>query len=235
MFATVAILGYAGPAHAQYIGDAYGLNLNLNPLNLLNLGTTIADTGALPSAGGGPFTANLLNATVGTGGLGGLGATTGVINTSTQGLTGVVNSSAVVNNLSVLPPLLDAVSLTATTVTSSATASSSGEFGSSTITGLHFGGNAITVTGAVNQTVVDALGNTLIINEQIHNANGSLTVNALGLQFHRRLPGSNAGTRQPGVVRRVPGQWRVFRGAPWSEIQGNAACAVRIVKPLMAG
>ena len=45
-----------------------------------------------------------------------------------------------------------------------------------------FGNIAISVSGAPNQTVVDLLGNTLTLNEQIHNLNGSLTVNALDLR-----------------------------------------------------
>ena len=52
LFAAIAILSCASPVRAQYLGDAYGLNLNLDALNLLSLGVTIADTGALPSAGG---------------------------------------------------------------------------------------------------------------------------------------------------------------------------------------
>jgi len=178
LFATVAILVLARPVRAQYIGDAYGLNLNLVGLGLLTAG----DTGALPSSGGGPFTEHLLSASLGSATLG-LGATTGVIDTSTQGIGGVVNSSATVNGLNVIPPLLSSIQLSATTITSQATANSGGTSGSSTITNLVFGNVAINVTGAANQTVVDALGNTLIINQQIHNANGSLTVNALDLQL----------------------------------------------------
>ena len=124
----------------------------------------------------------VFTASAGTGGLGGLGAATGVIHTSTQGISSVVNSSAVVDNLSVLPPLLDSVQLSATVVSSSATANSGGTSGSSTIAGLMFGNIAISVSGAPNQTVVDLLGNTLTLNEQIHNLNGSLTVNALDLR-----------------------------------------------------
>ena len=45
-----------------------------------------------------------------------------------------------------------------------------------------FGNIDISVSGAPNQTVVDLLGNTLTLNEQIHNLNGSLTVNALDLR-----------------------------------------------------
>lgn len=213
--ATVAILLSGHAAQAQYIGDAYGLALNLNVLNIAGLGTIIADTGNLPGAGGGPLTANLASASVGTGGLGGLGATTGVINTSTQGISNVVTSFAVVNGLNALPPLLNNISLTATTVRSDASATSSGQIGSTTISNLMFGGVAINVTGAANQTVVDALGNTLVINEQIHNANGSLTVNALDLTLaggltKLRVASSTAGV--PLAATPEPGSVALFAG-----------------------
>lgn len=209
--ATFAILTAAHAAQAQYIGDAYGLALNLNVVNIVGLGTVVGDTGYLPSAGGGPLTFNVLSASVGTGGLGGLGATTGVITNSTVGAAGVVNSSAEVDNLAALPPLLNNLSLTASVVKSTATANSSGQSGSSLVTGLQFGGVNVNVTGAANQTVVDALGNTLVINEQIHNADGSLTVNALDLTLvggltKLRVASSTAGfpiaaaTPEPGSV-----------------------------------
>ncbi len=51
LFATIATLTFARPVQAQYVGNAYGLKLNL-----LNLGlVTVGNTGALPSGGGGPL------------------------------------------------------------------------------------------------------------------------------------------------------------------------------------
>jgi len=212
---TIATFAFAQPAQAQYIGDAYGLALNLDVLNIVGLGTVVADTGQSPGAGGGPFTVNLLTASVGTGGLGGLGANTGVVSTSTHGIANVASSFAEVDNLAALPPLLNNVQLTASVVRSDASANSSGQIGSSTITGLHFGGIAISVTGLPNQTVVDLLGNTLVINEQIHNPNGSLTVNALDLSLlggatKLRVSSSTAGF--PTAATPEPGSMALFTG-----------------------
>jgi hypothetical protein len=209
--AAIAILTFVKPAQAQYIGDTYGLTLKL-----LNLGlVAVGDTGALLPGGGGLFTTHLLSANIGAGVSVGatsadLGATTGVIDTSTQGLGGVATSFARVNNLAVVPPLASTLQLSATVVRSDATANSGGTIGGSTITGLLFGSISINVTGAPNQTVFDTLGNKLVINEQIHNLDGSLTVNALDLTLlssasQLRVSCSTAGfngpaTPEPGSV-----------------------------------
>lgn len=211
VFATIAVMTLSRPSHAQYIGDAYGLKLNVLSLGVVS----VADTGPLPSAGGGPFTVHLLNAGVGSSAAG-LGATTGVIDTSTQGLGGVATSFAVVNNLNVLPPLGTSLQLSATVVRSDASASSGGTVGSSTITGLVFGSNSITVTGAPNQTVLDAFGDTLIINEQLHNPDGSLTVNALDLSVINstatlRVSSATAGFAG-GAVTPEPGSFALLAG-----------------------
>ena len=177
LFAAAVTMTVPRPAQAQYTGDAYALKLNVPSLALI----TIGDTGPLPSSGGGPFTKNLANANVGSN-VAGLGATTGVINDSTKGLGGVATSFAIVNNLNVTTTTPLSL-LSATLVRSDASASSGGTVGSSTITGLVFNANSVTVTGAPNQTVLDAFGDTLIINQQILNGDGSLTVNALDLSL----------------------------------------------------
>lgn len=166
-------------AHAQvtagsYSGNAYDLFVNAPVVGSV----TLNPVGPLPP-GGGSLSNTVLSLDVP-----GL-VTTGVASAATNGGSNTANSSAVVNDLSILPG--SPTSLTATLVQADSGATPTSAFGSSTIAGLTFGGNAVNVTGAPNQTIIlpgDIA--TLVINEQIDSSSGNhheFTTNALDLMI----------------------------------------------------
>jgi hypothetical protein len=150
---------------------------------VLGIGTTISDTGPLPSAGGAleksllqASVTNLLTADI-------LHATT-----IAQGNESRSEASVADVNLDLGLPLGGVLSVDADVLLARAAAvcgpGGASISGSSAIVGLVINGQAITVTGAPNQTV-NVLVGTVIINEQTSNGPGDLTVNAL----HIIVPG----------------------------------------------
>src|SRR5437899_3381437 len=160
----------AARAAVTYSGRAYGAQVKLvNPQpNVL----FFSDTGNLPPSGG-SLSATLLSIALGNT----LSSTT--ISASTQGSAGVATSTAHQEN--VLAFSGQPAQVTATVVESHSRATCGGVSGSSLVTGLTFGGQAVTVSGQPNQTIVISSVATLIINEQIVASSTDITVNALHL------------------------------------------------------
>lgn len=193
--AVAALLAGAAPASAAPgDGSAYGLSVNV-----ALTGQPAVTVGPLAAANtAGPTTNTLASATVP-----GI-VTTGVITTSAQrnSATGAVTSSASTANVGV--PLLSALgTVSATLIKATCTATQSGETGSTTLTNATLGSlGALAVNPAPNTTIAISLpvvGHvaTLILNEQIHNADGSLTVNAFHLHL---LGGGGVGSLGSGDV-----------------------------------
>jgi len=182
--ASVLVCSHTPAAFGQttYSGDAYDVGAAIDVTAVVSVTATVNNVGPLPPTGG-SSSSTLVNANL-TGLL-----TTGIVTASTSGAGGIAQSVATVDNLSILP--LSTIALTASVVTANSEAISGSAFGSSTITGLVFAGNAITVTGAPNQIVfaTDILGQNiaeLIINQQIPVTIGTdnqITVNALDLEL----------------------------------------------------
>jgi len=163
----------AKPAHAAVScsGRAFGAKVilvNPQPNTLV-----FSDTGDLPPSGG-SLSATLLSISLG----GTLSSTT--ISASTSGSGGLAQSSAHQEAVVAFPG--QPAQLTADVIEAHAEATCSGAQGSSVVTNLTFGGNAVVVSGQPNQTVTIPSVATLVINEQI-SAPGdpNLTVNALHL------------------------------------------------------
>lgn len=170
---VILVTAGASPSAAQsitYSGRAYGAQVVLvNPQpNVL----FFSDTGNLPPAGG-SLSATLLTIALGST----LSSTT--ISAHTQGVSGVATSTAHQEN--VLAFSGQAAQLSASVVQADTRATCGGVQGSSIVTGLTFGGSAITVSGQANQTVTIAGVATLVINEQILASATDITVNALHL------------------------------------------------------
>jgi len=166
------IAGSTSPSLAAttYSGQAFGASVE----DSTGLLTLFADTGDLPAAGG-----NLSGSAMAVN-TNDIQAAT--MSSSTTGVGNLARSSAVVNNLVLLPNMFGS-QIEATSVAANTEANCNGTSGSSQITGLTIGGSPVTVTGEVNQ-MVDVPGfGTLILNEQIAGtaAGGvqSITVNAM--------------------------------------------------------
>ena len=154
-----------------YSGRGYGAKVVLvNPQpNVL----MFSDTGNLPSTGG-SLSATLLTIALGT------TLSSQTISASTSGSGGVATSTAHQEHASVFTG--QPAQVTADVVEAHSQATCSGVSGSSVVTNLTFGGNAVVVTGLPNQTVTLGVLATLVINEQIVVAGSSdITVNALHL------------------------------------------------------
>lgn len=162
---------FAAGADIVYSGRAYGAQVkfvNPNPNVLF-----FSDTGELPSEGG-SLSATLLTILLGN------TLSSFTITAACSGGAGEANSSASQENVQAFPG--QPAELTASVVASQAHADCGGVSGSSVVTDLVFGGNAVTVTGEPNQTVTLAGIATLIINEQIViPGETDITVNALHL------------------------------------------------------
>ena len=170
-----------------YSGEATGLIADVPLLAPL----TVASTGPLPPAGG-ELDATALSASLDV--LTSNVVSTGVLNASTSGgvpVIGVTDSTASVASISLLDGLI-----TATAVSSEASAFFNGVNGSSSIADLTVGGVGIVVSGAANQTIsVEILGvqiATLVINEQVSSVapdgSSNITVNALHLTVVDGIP-----------------------------------------------
>jgi hypothetical protein len=193
--AVAALLAGVAPASAAPgDGSAYGAHVNVTLL-----GTPAVNVGPLAAAStAGPTTNTLASASV-PGVL-----TTGVINTSAvlDSSTGAVTAEASTANVAL--PLLAAVGkVGATLVDAKCVATQSGITGTTTLAGVSLGKlGTVSATPAPNTTIQVALpvvGNvaTLTFNEQIHNSDGSLTVNAIHLHL---LGGGAVGTLGSGDV-----------------------------------
>lgn len=193
--AIAALVAGALPASAAPgDGSAYGVRVDVKLL-----GVSAVQAGPLSAAStNGPTVGHL--ATVNVAGI----VSTGVINTSAKrdDQTGAVSSDA--NTADVALPLLAAIGhVEAKAVDAHCTATQQGVSGSTSIVGADLGTlGAVAANPAPNSIIAVALpgiGNiaTIILNEQIHNQDGSLTVNAI----HLKLLGSGlVGTIGSGDV-----------------------------------
>ena len=155
----------------SYSGRAYGAQVVLvNPAPNVLL---FSDTGPLPPSGG-TLSATLLTILLGT------TLSSHTITASTSGVSGVASSSAHQETMVAFQG--QPAQLTADVVEAHSQATCAGISGSSVVTNLRFGGNAVVVTGAPNQTVSIPAIATLVINEQIVVPGAlDITVNALHL------------------------------------------------------
>ncbi|HWF52788.1 MAG TPA: choice-of-anchor P family protein [Solirubrobacteraceae bacterium] len=172
--ATLGSLAYAQNAAASTTvgGGAFAIKANVSSFVApVNVGPLASVT--LPSTGGGPFTASLLNTNV----LGLVAVQAG--NVSTQGDTaaGTAASSANVANVSV------AGIVSAQVATSSCTATASSATGSSRVLGLVVAGIPISVVDIGPNTKISLPVGTVTINEQTTTPTG-ITVNAVDVQLN---------------------------------------------------
>ncbi len=182
------LIGASSASHAQtYVGEAYGLDTSVAGLLGLKIGDVV-----LPASGSAtPITSNLASANVGLLAVGLLSgnATTGVIDSSTVGSAGMIDSKNVVNGLDL--PITALEVLHATTITSETTASfsSASAAGSSIISDLYYtdvtgGRTMLTADGSINQMITNVPGiASITLNEQTWNpAHDTLTTNAIDVE-----------------------------------------------------
>jgi hypothetical protein len=182
---TLAIILMSGPALMSAAeagslgGRAFSAMVNVP---ILGGATYVADTGALPPAGGWEET-GLADTEVGAV----FAARTLVA--STSGLDDASGAGAAASSTSLSEVVLFPGSLgeiTASFVRAQADATLAGVSGRSEINQLRFGGQAVQVTGVPNQKVVIPLVGTLVINEQaitVGPTSRAITVNALRLKL----------------------------------------------------
>jgi hypothetical protein len=193
--AVAALLAGAAPASAAPgDGSAFGVRVDVSLT-----GHSVVTAGPLAAAStAGPTSDTLASATVP-----GI-VTAGVLNTSAtrDQDTGAVTASASTADVGL--PLLAAIGVVrAKLVAATCTATQSGESGSATLTDAVLGSlGALAVHPAPNTTIAVSLpvvGNVarLILNEQVHNPDGSLTVNAVHLHL---LGGRGVGALGSGDV-----------------------------------
>ena len=187
---TAAFLVVAALPAAAAPGDgsAYGASANLN---LLGVGAvTVAPVAPANTAGP---TDNSV-ATVNMPGV----VSTGVVTTSAHldPVTGVVAAKATVGNVAIglFGPLNP---ITATAVEATCTATQSGNVGATTLTNINLGsiGTVAATPAAATPLVLDGVAS-ITFNEQIVNADGSLTVNAI----HIRLLGGTLASIGTGDI-----------------------------------
>ena len=204
------LIGASSAGHAQtYVGDAYGVDTSVANV----LGARVCDAALQTSGSATPITSNLANADVivVNVGLASGDATTGVINSSTVGSGGFIDSKNVVNDLAL--PIATLETLHATTITSETTASfsSASAAGSSIISNLYYtdaAGNhfALNADGSVNQVIAGIPGVVSVtLNEQTWNAaHDALTTNAIDVQTvlgsHVIVSSSTAGFTGVGMA-----------------------------------
>jgi len=169
--------GSACRPNTAYSGDAFGASVKL-----LSTDVTLSDTGPLPASGR-SLSTQLLSAEV----PGALNA--GLLTESTTGGSNRASSQSSVANVDLT---VAGIGITASLLTSNATAQACGggspsTAGGSNIANLVVNGQSITVTGEPNQRV-PLIAGTLIINEQISSlassscgGSASMRVNALHL------------------------------------------------------
>lgn len=194
LIAVAALLAGVAPASAAPgDGSAYGANVNVTLVGQSNV--TVGPVA--PSSTAGPTTNSV--ASINVPGI----LTTGAVTTSAtlDPTTGSVTSNATTANVSL--PLLSALgSVGAGAISAQCTATQSGVTGSSTLTNASLGSlGALPVNPAPNTVINVTLPGfgtvaTLTLNEQIQNADGSLTVNA----FHLHLLGGVLGSLGTGDI-----------------------------------
>lgn len=194
------------PTATSFSGQATGVIANATIGNVLTSNIRVADTGPLAAAGGRLINGGLANIVLGTNST---LTTTSVISTRTSGgPAGIVDggtantsqSQAVVNNLNLNLDLLTDINITAENVTTNTNCqcTNNGPSCASTTViknlrvngtlilqegvGLDINGNAFLMAPANTRLVFNLAGGgtlTLILNEQIRNGSGDITVNAL--------------------------------------------------------
>ncbi len=191
---AVLLAGGAPASAASGDGSAYGIKVDVTLL-----GVPAVHAGPLAAAStNGPTSDSLASAAV-PGVL-----TAGVINTSAHkdSNTGAVTAAA--STADVRLPLLAALgTVGAKVIAAKCVATQAGEAGSATLTDAQLGSlGTLAVNPAPNSTVdvkLPVVGNVarLVLNEQIHNPDGSLTVNAVHLHL---LGGRGVGALGDGDV-----------------------------------
>jgi hypothetical protein len=193
--ATAALLAGTAPASAASgDGSAYGIKVDVTLL-----GVPAVHAGPLAAAStNGPTSDSLVSAAV-PGVL-----TAGLINASAHKDTNTGAVTAEASTADVTLPLLSALGkVGAKLIAAKCMATQAGETGSATLTDAKLGSlGTLAVNPAPNSTVdvkLPAVGNVakLILNEQIHNPDGSLTVNAVHLHL---LGGHGIGALGDGDV-----------------------------------
>jgi hypothetical protein len=193
--AVAALLAGTVPASAAPgDGSAYGIKVDVTLL-----GVPAVHAGPLAAAStNGPTSDSLVSAAV-PGVL-----TAGVINTSAHKDTNTGAVTAEASTADVTLPLLSALgTVGAKLIAAKCLATQSGETGSATLTDAKLGSlGTLAVNPAPNTTIdvkLPAIGNVakLVLNEQVHNPDGSLTVNAVHLHL---LGGHGIGALGDGDV-----------------------------------
>jgi hypothetical protein len=163
----------AAGAQTTYRGEALVVGARV-----LGIGVSIEDTGSLPTSGG-SLSTELLSVNLPT------LLKADLLSANTSGQNGETDSRASVADVSLTVP---GVTVTASVLSSSATATCRNAFGSSVVLDLKVNGLSVFVTGAPNQTVPLLVG-TLVINEQSsyvvntsQGSSGDMLVNALHLR-----------------------------------------------------
>jgi len=171
LLATVLGASTTARAAVSFSGRAFGAKVIL--VNPQPNTIVFSDTGDLPSSGG-TLSATLLSIALGN------TLSSQTITASTSGSGTVAQSSA--HQQTVVAFQGQPAQVTADVVEAHSTATCSGASGSSVVTNLTFGGQAVVVSGQPNQTITIPSVATLVINEQTSVAgNPNITVNALHL------------------------------------------------------
>ncbi|MGI8849110.1 MAG: choice-of-anchor P family protein [Pyrinomonadaceae bacterium] len=199
---TTATFTTVVPTAASFSGQATGVIANATIGNVVATNVRVAETGPLPTTGGSLINGGLADIRLGTNNT----LTTGVISTRTSGgPAGIVDggtantsqSQAVVNNLILNLDLLADINITGENVTANTNCQCTNNgpscAGTSLIknlrvngtlivqegVGLDINGNAFLMAPANTRLVTPDGTITLILNEQIFNGSGNITVNAL--------------------------------------------------------
>ncbi len=178
MVLTLMLVAATETNAQRYSGRATAVRTTVGVPLISPVTTAVNDTGELPAAGG-SITLASAGASIGTPPF----LTAGASSSMTSGGANASHSETSVSNLnfSVLGNTIMATTVATRTDCSCPTGSCTG---STTIVGLTLNGSTVTVTGAVNQTIILTAGplgpvvGTLVINEQISGP-GSITVNGL--------------------------------------------------------
>ena len=179
----VALMGWAGPGHAQLNGQASAVTAAV-----AGTVTSLADSGTLASAGEPVGTATSA------GSIGGMVSGEALTATS-MGWPDQVVSQASLGNLSMS---VLGTGITATSIVSTAKAvSGAGGTGQTSIDGLTIGGLSVVPSGVPNQ-VISLPGLNVILNEQIATANG-IVVNALRVVSLDGLTNIIVGSARAGI------------------------------------
>jgi hypothetical protein len=183
--ATAALLALTVPANAATAGPGEGsafgavADVSLLPGVLGGNGISVQSGHLAPSATAGPAAAEVLDA-----GLRGLVTARTISSSATHGATGEVDSTAKLVDVT-LPVLAAALggSPSASVISATCRSTTAGIVGDSDLADLDLGrlGHVTAATPNLQLGVPGVL--SVVANEQIHNADGSLTVNALDIKL----------------------------------------------------